>query len=43
MEGVWRRMTDGSRRQISPLVKVTSEARLLQKLEADLRQDGWLS
>ena len=43
MEGVWRRMTDGSRRQVAPLVKVASEARLLQKLEDDLRDDGWLS
>ena len=43
MEGVWRRMTDGSRRQVAPLVKVASEARLLRKLEADLRDDGWLS
>ena len=43
MEGVWRRMTDGSRRQVAPLVKVASEARLLKKLEADLRDDGWLS
>ena len=43
MEGVWRRGTDGSRRQVAPLVKVSSEARLLQKLENDLRGDGWLS
>ena len=35
-------MTDGSRKQVAPLVKVTSEARLLQKLEADLREEGWL-
>ena len=43
MEGVWRRGTDGSRRQVAPLVKVSSEARLLKKLEVDLREDGWLS
>ena len=36
MEGVWRRMTDGARRQVKPLVKVTSERRLLERLGADL-------
>lgn len=40
MEPVWRRGTDGSRRQVSPLVKVTSEAYLLKRLAEDLREFG---
>ena len=35
-EPVWRRLTNGGRKQIAPVAKVSSEARLLERLEADL-------
>ena len=39
MEPVWRRLTNGGRRQVAPLVKVTSERRLLKQLSSDLREE----
>jgi hypothetical protein len=39
MEPVWRKLGNGGRRQVAPLVKVTSEARLLERLAADLASD----
>ena len=39
MEPVWRRMVDGGRRQVAPLVKPTSEQRLLKMLKRDLADD----
>ena len=38
MEPVFRRLTNGGRRQVAPLVKVTSEAGLLKRLAADLEE-----
>jgi len=37
MEPIWRRTIKGGRKQVAPLVKVTSESRLLERLAADLR------
>jgi len=37
MEPIWRRTVKGGRKQVAPLVKVTSESRLLERLAADLR------
>lgn len=42
MEPVFRRGKDGSRIEVTPLVKVESEARLLARLDADLRAEGLL-
>ena len=41
MEPVWRRLSNGARRQVAPLVKVGSEARLLEALREDLAASRW--
>ena len=41
-EPQWRRLTNGARRQVVPIVKVTSEARLLARLQQDLEDLGEL-
>ena len=38
-EPVWRRMIDGGRRQVAPLVKTTSEQIVLKRLAKDLREE----
>ena len=38
MEPVWRRTLDGGRKQVAPLVKGESEARLLKRLSEDLEE-----
>ena len=38
-EPVWRRTLDGGRRQVTPLVKPTSEEIVLKKLAKDLREE----
>ena len=39
MDPIFRRLLDGGRKEVSPLVKVSSEARLLERLEADLNME----
>lgn len=38
MEPVFRRLTNGGRKQVVPLVKVTSERILLERLQQDLEE-----
>ena len=41
MEPVWRRLSNGARRQVAPIVKVGSESRLLKALLRDLSASSW--
>ena len=42
MEPVWRRLNNGGRRQVAPLVKDASERILLARLQESLLEDAFI-